>query len=189
MEVAKVIINLLVGLVVFVTGMNMMSTGLKNSAGLAIRRLFKKIKDNRVASVAIGAGTTAIVQSSGATTVMVVGFLSAGVLTFAQGFSIMLGAFLGTTVTGLFVALSSFSFSMFLMAIAFIGFILGFFKSSTVKSIGEILVGFGILFFGLEAMKEAFNSQYIQPGLIDMISAVNFPCRFSRYGISIFVKE
>ena len=183
MEVAKVIINLLVGLVVFVTGMNMMSTGLKNSAGLAIRRLFKKIKDNRVASVAIGAGTTAIVQSSGATTVMVVGFLSAGVLTFAQGFSIMLGAFLGTTVTGLFVALSSFSFSMFLMAIAFIGFILGFFKSSTVKSIGEILVGFGILFFGLEAMKDAFNDPTIQGALIDVIDSINFPLVLFLIGI------
>ena len=183
MEIAKVIINLLVGLVVFVTGMNMMSTGLKNSAGLAIRRLFKKIKDNRIASVAIGAGTTAIIQSSGATTVMAVGFLSAGVLTFAQGFSIMLGAFLGTTVTGLFVALSSFSFSMFLMAIAFIGFILGFFKSNTVKSIGEILVGFGILFFGLEAMKNAFNNTDIQGALINIIDSINFPILLFFIGI------
>ena len=185
MEIAKVIINLLVGLVVFVTGMSMMSTGLKNSAGLAIRRLFKKIKDNRIASVAIGAGTTAIIQSSGATTVMVVGFLSAGVLTFAQGFSIMLGAFLGTTVTGLFVALSSFSFSMFLMAIAFIGFILGFFKSNTVKSIGEILVGFGILFFGLEAMKSAFNNPDIQSALINVIDSINFPILLFFIGIAL----
>ena len=175
MDVTKEIIKLLVGLVVFVTGMNMMSSGLKASAGRFIRRLFKKIKDNRIAAASIGAGTTALIQSSGATTVMVVGFLSAGALTFAQGFSLMLGAFLGTTVTGLLVSFSSLSFSIFLMAFAFIGFVLGFFKNATVKSIGEIFVGFGILFFGLEAMKEAFNSQYIQPGLIDMISAVNFP--------------
>ena len=175
MEVAKVIIELLVGLVVFVTGMNMMSHGLKESAGKSIRRLFKKIKDKRLAAVGIGAGTTAIIQSSGATTVMVVGFLSAGALTFAQGFSIMLGAFLGTTVTGLLVSLSSFSFSMFLMATAFVGFVLGFFKSPTVKSIGEILVGFGILFFGLEAMKAAFADANIQAALIELLSAINFP--------------
>ena len=175
MEITKVIIELLVGLVVFVTGMNMMSHGLKDSAGKSIRKLFKKIKDNRLAAATIGAGTTAIIQSSGATTVMVVGFLSAGALTFAQGFSVMLGAFLGTTVTGLLVSLSSFSFSMFLMALAFIGFVLGFFKSSTVKSIGEILVGFGILFFGLEAMKGAFNNADIQSALINAISAINFP--------------
>ena len=154
MEIVEIIIKLLVGLVVFVTGMNLMSSGLKASAGRVIRRLFKKIKNNKIAAASIGAGTTAIIQSSGATTVMVVGFLATGALTFAQGFSIMLGAFLGTTVTGLFVSFSSFSFSIFLMALAFVGFVLGFFKNVTVKSISEILVGFGILFFGLEAMKK-----------------------------------
>ena len=175
MEIAKVIINLLVGLVVFVTGMNMMSAGLKASAGRSIRRLFKRIGDNRIAAATIGAGTTAIIQSSGATTVMVVGFLGAGALTFAQGYAIMAGAFVGTTVTGLLVSLSSFSFSMFLMAIAFFGFIFGFFKAPTIKSIGEILVGFGILFFGLEAMKGAFNHADVQNALVSFLSTINFP--------------
>ena len=175
METAKLIIYLLVGLVVFVTGMNMMSHGLKSSAGRFIRRLFKKIKNNRIISASIGAGTTAIIQSSGATMVMVVGFLTAGAVTFTQGFSIMLGSFLGTTVTGLLVSFSNFSFAIFLMAFAFIGFVLGFFKNSTVKSIGEIFVGFGILFFGLEAMKSAFNDPTIQNALVDAISKINFP--------------
>ena len=175
MDLAKQIIYLLVGLVVFVTGMNMMSRGLKDSAGRSIRKLFKKIKNNRLAAAGIGAGTTAIIQSSGATTVMVVGFLTAGALTFSQGFSVMLGAFLGTTITGVLVSLSSFSFSMFLMAIAFIGFILGFFKSAKLKSIGEILIGFGILFFGLEAMKSAFAVPEIQDFLVKLLSNINFP--------------
>ena len=175
MDTAKTIIYLLVGLVVFVTGMNMMSHGLKASAGRFIRRLFKKIKNNRIISASIGAGTTAIIQSSGATMVMVVGFLTAGAITFSQGFSLMLGSFLGTTVTGLLVSVSNYSFAIFLMAFAFIGFILGFFKNSTVKSIGEIFVGFGILFFGLEAMKEAFNNAEVQQFLVDAISKINFP--------------
>lgn len=183
MDVAKVIINLLVGLVVFVTGMNLMSHGLKDSAGKSIRRLFKKIKDKKLVAAAIGAGTTAIIQSSGATTVMVVGFLSAGALTFAQGFSIMLGAFVGTTITGVLVSLSSFSFSMFLMLFAFIGFVMGFFKNPTVKSIGEICVGFGILFFGLEAMKGAFAQADIQNALVEMLSAINFPFLLFLFGI------
>ena len=182
MEIAKTIINLLVGLVVFVTGMNMMSHGLKASAGRFIRVLFKRIKNNKIAAAGIGAGTTALIQSSGATTVMVVGFLTAGALTFAQGFSIMLGAFLGTTVTGLFVSLSSLSFSAFLMATAFIGFVLGFFKNGTVKSVGEILVGFGILFFGLEAMKGAFVEEHIQEALVNMLSAINFPLLLLLFG-------
>ncbi len=175
MDTAKLIIYLLVGLVVFVTGMNMMSHGLKASAGRFIRRLFKKIKNNRIISASIGAGTTAIIQSSGATMVMVVGFLTAGAVTFSQGFSLMLGSFLGTTVTGLLVSVSNYSFAIFLMAFAFIGFILGFFKNSTVKSIGEIFVGFGILFFGLEAIKASFNDPTIQNALVDAISKINFP--------------
>ena len=153
----------------------MMSHGLKASAGRFIRRLFKKIKNNRLISTGIGAGTTAIIQSSGATTVMVVGFLGAGALTFAQGFSIMLGAFIGTTVTGVLVSLSHFSFAIFLMAFAFIGFVLGFFKNATIKSIGEIFVGFGILFFGLEAMKSSFNNPDIQNALVNFISKIDFP--------------
>ena len=182
MELAKNIIFLLVGLVVFVTGMNMMSRGLKNSAGRSIRKLFKKIGNNRVAAASIGAGTTALIQSSGATTVMVVGFLTAGALTFSQGFSLMLGAFLGTTITGVLVALSSFSFSIFLMATAFIGFVLGFFKSDRLKSIGEILVGFGILFFGLEAMKDAFKLEEIQTFLVNFLSSVNIPLLLMLFG-------
>ena len=185
MEMIKNIVYLLVGLVVFVTGMNLMSRGLKNSAGRSIRRLFKKIKDNRIAAAGIGAGTTALIQSSGATTVMVVGFLTAGALTFSQGYSVMLGAFVGTTITGVLVSLSSFSFSIFLMAIAFIGFVLGFFKSEKIKSIGEILVGFGILFFGLEAMKGAFNVPEIQEFLVNFLSSVSFPFLLMLFGILI----
>ena len=183
MEVAKNIIYLLVGLVVFVTGMNLMSSGLKNVAGSSIRKLFKKIGDNKVVASLIGAGTTALVQSSGATTVMVVGFLSAGALTFTQGFSLMLGAFFGTTITGLFVSLSSFSFSVFLMAVAFIGFIFGFFKDPKLKSVGQILIGFGILFFGLEAMKSTFQISEVQEFLVSFLSNINFPLLLMLFGL------
>ena len=182
METFKLIVFLLVGLVVFVTGMNFMSDGLKECAGGSIRRLFKKIKDNRIASVSIGAGTTAIVQSSGATTVMVVGFLSTGALTFTQGFSIMLGAHLGTTITGILVSLSSFSFSIFLMLLAFIGFILGFFKGENIRSVGKILVGFGILFFGLEAMKNTFADETISENIVNFLKAVDFPLLLMLFG-------
>ena len=175
MEIVKQIIILLVGLVVFVTGMNFMSDGLKQCAGRFIRKLFKKIKDKRIASAAIGAGTTALIQSSGATTVMVVGFLKANALTFSQGFSIMLGAFLGTTITGVLVSLSSFSFSIFLMFFAFIGFIFGFLKNENLKSVGQILVGFGILFFGLEAMKEAFTIEEVKTWIVNFLSRVDVP--------------
>ena len=187
MEVVKQIIYLLVGLVVFVTGMNFMSSGLRTCAGGSIRKLFRKIGDNKIASATIGAGTTAIVQSSGATTVMVVGFLSAGALTFSQGLSLMLGSFVGTTITGVLVALSSFSFSVFLMLVAFIGFIFGFFKNEGIKSIGEVLVGFGILFFGLEAMKGAFSLASIQEGIVKILSQIDFPILLMLIGAALTV--
>lgn len=187
METIKEIVKLLVGLVVFVTGMNLMSNGLKKSAGRSIRRLFKRIANNKIVGALIGAGTTAIIQSSGATTVMVVGFLSMGALTFAQGFSLMLGSFLGTTVTGLFVSLSSFSFSIFLMFTAFIGFILGFLKNEGIKNISEILIGFGILFFGLEAMKDAFELEQIRNAVITILSTVKFPILIMLIGMVLTI--
>ncbi len=183
MEIATTIIKLLVGLVVFVTGMSMMSSGLKKSAGHRIKTLFRKIKDNRLASIAIGTGTTAIIQSSSATSVMVVGFLGAGVMSFIQGFSVLVGAYIGTTVTGVLVSLSTFSFSTFLMAVAFIGFVLGFFRSPSLKAFGEILIGFGILFFGLEAMSAAFKQADIRNALVQMLSAINFPLLLLLLGV------
>ncbi len=183
METIKEIVKLLVGLVVFVTGMNLMSNGLKKSAGRSIRRLFKRIANNKIVGALIGAGTTAIIQSSGATTVMVVGFLSMGALTFAQGFSLMLGSFLGTTVTGLFVSLSSFSFSIFLMFTAFIGFILGFLKNEGIKNISEIL----IVFFGLEAMKDAFELEQIRNAVITILSTVKFPILIMLIGMVLTI--
>ena len=185
MEIATTIIRLLVGLVVFVVGMQMMSSGLKKTAGSRIKALFKRIKDNRVASVLIGAGTTAIIQSSGATSVMVIGFLGAGTLTFLQGFALLVGAYIGTTMTGLLVSLSTFSFSTFLMLFAFIGFALTFIHSPNIKSIGEILIGFGILFFGLEAMKGAFQQTDIQNAVVTLLNAVDFPLLLMFIGIAL----
>ena len=113
---------------------------------------------------------------------MVVGFLSTGALTFTQGFSVMLGAHLGTTITGILVSLSSLSFSIFLMLLAFIGFILGFFKSENVRSVGEILVGFGILFFGLEAMKNTFAYEPIKNNIANFLKTVDFPLLLMLFG-------
>ena len=107
-ETVANVIQLLVGIALFITGMSMMSSGLKKLSGRGVRRLFNKIKDNRVAGIGIGAATTALIQSSGATSVMTIGFLNAGVMTIFQGLCIILGGYIGTTVTGLLVSLSSF---------------------------------------------------------------------------------
>ena len=169
MDVGKLITDLiliLVGAAVFIIGMNMMSSGLKKATGRGLRRLLKKIRDNRFACLGIGTAATALVQSSAATSVMAIGFISAGVMTVFQGVCIILGAYIGTTVTGLLASLSTFSFSSYFIVLAVIGVILMFFKNEKLKSIGEILAGLGLLFFGLSTMSKTINNN------ADIINAV-----------------
>ena len=169
MNVEQLILDLiliLVGAAVFIIGMNMMSSGLKKATGRGLRRLLKKIRDNRFACLGIGTAATALVQSSAATSVMAIGFISAGVMTVFQGVCIILGAYIGTTVTGLLASLSTFSFSSYFIILAVIGVVLMFFKKERIKSIGEILAGLGLLFFGLSTMSKTINSN------ADIINAV-----------------
>ena len=169
MDVGKLITDLiliLVGAAVFIIGMNMMSSGLKKATGRGLRRLLKKIRNNRFACLGIGTAATALVQSSAATSVMAIGFISAGVMTVFQGVCIILGAYIGTTVTGLLASLSTFSFSSYFIVLAVIGVILMFFKNEKMKSVGEILAGLGLLFFGLSTMSKTINNN------ADIINAV-----------------
>ena len=161
MNVGKLITDLiliLVGAAVFIIGMNMMSSGLKKATGRGLRRLLKRIRNNRFAGLGIGTAATALVQSSAATSIMAIGFINAGAMTIFQGVCIILGAYIGTTVTGLLASLSTFSFSSYFIILAVIGVILMFFKKEKIKSIGEILAGLGLLFFGLSTMSKTINA-------------------------------
>ena len=158
MDLAKNIILLLVGAAVFIVGMHMMSSGLKKATGRGLRRLLKRIRNNRFAGLGIGTAATALVQSSAATSIMAIGFINAGAMTIFQGVCIILGAYIGTTVTGLLASLSTFSFSSYFIILAVIGVILMFFKKERIKSIGEILAGLGLLFFGLSTMSKTINT-------------------------------
>ena len=161
MDVGKLITDLiliLVGAAVFIIGMNMMSSGLKKATGRGLRRLLKRIRNNRFAGLGIGTAATALVQSSAATSIMAIGFINAGAMTIFQGVCIILGAYIGTTVTGLLASLSTFSFSSYFIILAVIGVILMFFKKEKIKSIGEILAGLGLLFFGLSTMSKTINN-------------------------------
>jgi len=169
MNVGKLVTDLiliLVGAAVFIIGMNMMSSGLKKATGPGLRRLLKRIRNNRFAGLTIGTAATALVQSSAATSIMAIGFINAGAMTVFQGVCIILGAYIGTTVTGLLASLSTFSFSSYFIILAVIGVILMFFKKEKVKSVGEILAGLGLLFFGLSTMSKTINAN------TDIINAV-----------------
>ena len=118
MELVTSIITLLVGAAIFIIGMSMMSSGLKKSTGPGLKRLLNKIKDNRFAGLGIGAAVTALIQSSAATSVMAIGFINAGAMTIFQAVCIILGAYIGTTITALIASLSSFPISQYFIILS-----------------------------------------------------------------------
>lgn len=146
---------LLGGLGMFLYGMKMMSDGLENVAGDRMRRTLEVLTTNRFAAVGVGATVTAVVQSSSATTVMVVGFVNAGLMTLLQATGVIMGANIGTTITGQLIAFKLSDIAPFVL---FIGmFMTVFLSKRLLKRIGEIILGFGILFVGLSLMTQAME--------------------------------
>ncbi len=174
MNIFANLLALLAGCGVFIAGMNMLGEGLQRSAGGGMKRLLAKI-DNRFAAVGIGAAVTAIIQSSSATTVMVVGFVNAGVMSLFQATGIIMGANIGTTVTALIVSLSALDVSLYASALAFVGVMMTFTKSERAKRIGGILCGFGLLFIGLDLMSEAFGNAEIKAAFASIFAVIDFP--------------
>ena len=171
------LIWLLAGVGVFIVGMNFLSNALEKSAGSGMKQLLGKISNNRFAGVGIGAGVTAIIQSSSATSVMVIGLVNAGVMTLMQATPIIMGANIGTTVTGILVSLKNDFFNYAMYLLAFAGVMMGFVKNSKVKLIGSLLSGLGLIFVGLDIMssEQAFGSGAIKLVFSDVLGRVNFP--------------
>lgn len=140
-------------------GMNMLSNGIQKGAGSGLQKLLGKITGNRFYAVLTGIGVTAIIQSSGATTVMVVSFVNAEILTLEQAIGVIFGANIGTTVTAWIVSFFGFSFSISAMAIPLFGFgyILKFFKQWKIHNFAESFMGFALLFMGLGLLKESLT--------------------------------
>ena len=150
------------GLGMFLYGMNIMADGLQKSAGGRMQKLMSFLTKNRLMAILVGAGITAIIQSSSATTVMVVGFVNAGMLELTQAVGVIMGANIGTTITAWIVSMSEWGsvmkpefFAPLLLGIG--AFLVLFAKSEKKKKIGEILVGFSILFIGLSFMSDAIK--------------------------------
>ena len=173
-EFIQSIITLLVGSAVFIVGMNMMSAGLKKVTGKGLKRLIKSTQNKGVACLGMGAGVTALIQSSAATSVMAIGFVSAGIMTVYQAVCIAMGAYVGTTVTGVLASLSSFPISKYFVLLAFVGAVLMFFKKELVRNIGEICCGLGLLFFGLATMHDAITDELLED-IQNLFAAVKFP--------------
>lgn len=146
----KIIFGLLGGLALFLFGMNLMSESLKKAAGTRIKTIMSVLGRNPLLGVLVGAFSTAILQSSSATTVMVIGFVSAGVMTLPVAIAIIFGANIGTTITAQIIA---FKLSNYIYAFIFIGFLISFVvKNQKWKNIGITIFAFGLLFLGIETM-------------------------------------
>ena len=182
-ELLKAIIYLTVGVSVLLCGMKFMSGGLKKIAGRGLRRFFKKTQNNPIVGMGIGTAVTAVIQSSDATSALVIGFINAGVMTIYQGLTIILGGYIGTTMTGLLASFSSASFSIYLLLLAFLGTALMFVNKEKVKNVGEILCGFGLLFFGLAVMKDSFANADINAFCVHLFSSINYPALLFLIGV------
>ena len=149
------------GLGLFLYGMTQMSDGLKKVAGQKLKNILESMTKRRIVGFLVGAGVTALIQSSSAATVMIVGFVNAGLLTLKQAISVIIGTNVGTTATALLVSISgseAFKITDYALPAVAIGFGMQLFgRRRTIKDVGQILVGFGILFIGISFMKEAFK--------------------------------
>lgn len=176
-QLIESLIWLLAGVGVFIVGMNFMSDALEKSAGAGMKRLLEKISNNRFKGVGVGAGVTAIIQSSSATTVMVIGLVNAGVMTLTQATPIIMGANVGTTVTGLLVALKNDYFNMLMYLLAFAGVMMGFAKSEKVKLAGLLSSGLGLIFVGLNIMSSeaAFGNPLVEELFTGIFSTIDHP--------------
>lgn len=167
----QTIFGLLGGLAVFIFGMNMMSECLQKAAGEKMKTILGILTRNPVMGVLAGALVTAVLQSSSATTVMVIGFVSAGLMSLPQAISVILGANIGTTVTA---QLMAFKISDYIWMIVFIGFIMFFLgKGEKIKNIGQTIFAFGLLFVGIETMGSVMKPLAGSPIFTEMIAKVS----------------
>ena len=167
----QIVFGLLGGLAVFIYGMNLMSESLQKAAGEKMKSILALLTKNRIMGVIAGALVTAVLQSSSATTVMAIGFVSAGLMSLPQAISIIFGANIGTTMTAQIIA---FKITDYIYAFIFVGFILTFVcKSERIKSIGQTIFAFGLLFLGIETMGDVMKPLASSPVFTDLIGKVS----------------
>lgn len=185
MQLIQSMIWLLAGVGIFIVGMNFLSDALEKSAGSGMKQLLGRIVGNRFSGVGVGAGVTAIIQSSSATSVMVIGLVNAGVMTLMQATPVIMGANIGTTITGVLVALKNDYFNMVMYFLAFGGVMMGFFKSEKVKLAGLLCSGLGLIFVGLEIMSspDAFGNALIKQMFTNIFSVIDFPLLLIFVGV------
>ena len=161
------------GLALFLYGMEKMSEGMRKSAGNHLRSILAALTKNRVIGPLIGGFVTMVIQSSSATTVMLVSFVQSGLMSFAQTLSVILGADIGTTITAQLIAFKLTDYALLMIAVGFGLRLLA--KSEKARNIGEVVLGFGILFFGMKLMSDAMRPLRSYAGFVDFLKGLENP--------------
>lgn len=170
-EVCKVVFGLAGGLALFLYGMNSMSDALQKAAGEKMKKILEFLTKNPIMGVLAGALVTAVLQSSSATTVMVIGFVSAGLMSLPQAISVIFGANIGTTMTA---QLMAFKITDYIYPIIFVGFMLYFAsKKEKVKNVGLVIFSFGLLFEGIEIMGSVMKPLANSPIFVELMAKVS----------------
>ena len=181
MEIYECILSLIAGVGVFILAMKLMSDSLNQIAGNSMKNLLEKLAGNRIKGVLIGALVTAIIQSSSATTVMVIGFVNADVMQLNQAAAIIIGSNIGTTVTSLLASLESLNVSLYLSLFVFIGVMLSFIKKK--KKIANLMTGLGMIFVGLKMMSGACDDDSIRDAFKNVLEKLKFPLLLEILGV------
>ena len=161
------------GLGMFLYGMEMMSDGMKIAAGNKMRSVLEKLTSNRFLAVGVGAFVTMVIQSSSATTVMLVSFVNSGLLTFVQGLGVILGSNIGSTITAQIVAFKVTDYALALVAIGALTAL--FSKKDSNKNIGFVILGFGLLFYGMKVMSDTMKPLRSNPTFNDILISLENP--------------
>lgn len=182
METTLQIIQLIGSLGLFLFGMTLMSESLQKMAGSKLRNIMASMTSNPFKRVLTGMTITAIVQSSAATTIMVVSFVNAGLLTLGSGIGVIMGANIGTTISAWIVALFGFSFNIASIAIPLmaVGFVLNMFKNKTCKTVSSFIFGFSLMFLGLGSLKEAAGVLFAGDGIQNVLASLTTNPNFGK---------
>lgn len=186
MNLLEIVVTILAGCGAFLLGFKVLSDNMEKIAGKSLKALFNKTSDKRMVNVGMGMVTTAVVQSSSITTVMVVGFVNAGIMTLYQAAAIIMGANIGTTITAQIAALQAFDIDLAFMVLLFVGVFMELFaKKDKIKSVGLALAGLGLVFVGLGLMADPMAFLKEEKAVTDFLSAVNNPLLLLFIGIGL----
>lgn len=184
MELFENIVLILAGCGAFLLGFKLLSDNMEKLAGNSLKVLFNKTSDKKWVGVGMGAVATAVVQSSGVTTVMVVGFVNAGIMSLKQAAAVIMGANIGTTITAQLAALQALPIDSFFIALLFVGMMMEMFSSKDkVKSIGLALAGLGMVFFGLDVMSSTMKVYAQNEAVTSILSSLTNPFLLLVFGI------